>query len=328
MRCYDGEASHLGGLNFTAYRGEEAPPVHHIGLCYEFSEAGDKFNAKNRDLLLQSLELGNRLGTTTALTEMLESQLSELLPKYVNIETNAEDSLERSAVSEQAISVSFEQSADCSDGCLGTFNMHVPPKTSRVTTKARGIVSALGEIISHNTGFEPLVNIYDKEMHRFIEIECPGVSEDDFEVYHVPNGVKVVINKKPSIKASEVREVEPIRQTHGVWMQEFTFDHQSDGCFQPCDEPLTLENGVLTIMLKKAAPKRLRPSKAGAPRFDVGQGLPASPAGSSFTGCSSWIKPSELPLEATGDAGEALRPDPLASTAEPALEMVGRAAGA
>ena len=40
------------------------------------------------------------------------------------------------------------------------------------------------------------------------------------------------------------------RQTHGVWMQEFTFDHQSDGCFQPCDEPLTLENGVLTIMLK------------------------------------------------------------------------------
>ena len=34
------------------------------------------------------------------------------------------------------------------------------------------------------------VNIYDREMHRFIEIECPGVSEDDFEVYHVPNGVK------------------------------------------------------------------------------------------------------------------------------------------
>ena len=40
------------------------------------------------------------------------------------------------------------------------------------------------------------VNIYDraiqpgKVLHRFICIECPGVSEDDFEVYHVPNGVK------------------------------------------------------------------------------------------------------------------------------------------
>lgn len=54
MQCYDGEASHLGGLNFTACR-QDAPPVHHIGLCYEFSEAGDKFNAKNRDLLLQSI---------------------------------------------------------------------------------------------------------------------------------------------------------------------------------------------------------------------------------------------------------------------------------
>ena len=55
MQCYDGEPSHLGGLNFTAYRGEEAPPVHHVGLCYEFSKAGDEFNAKNRELLLQSV---------------------------------------------------------------------------------------------------------------------------------------------------------------------------------------------------------------------------------------------------------------------------------
>lgn len=69
----------------------------------------------------------------------------------------AQDSLERSAVSEQALSVSFAQSADCNKGCLGTFNLE-KPKTSRVTTKTRGIVSALGEIIAHNTGFEPLAN--------------------------------------------------------------------------------------------------------------------------------------------------------------------------
>jgi hypothetical protein len=29
--------------------------VHHIGLCYEFSKAGDEFNAKNREHLLQSV---------------------------------------------------------------------------------------------------------------------------------------------------------------------------------------------------------------------------------------------------------------------------------
>jgi hypothetical protein len=64
----------------------------------------------------------------------------------------------RSAVSEQTITVTFEKLAEGHDGRAGTFNMHVSPKTSRVTTKTRGIVSALGEIIAHNTGFEPLVN--------------------------------------------------------------------------------------------------------------------------------------------------------------------------
>ena len=55
MQCYDGEVSHLGGLLFTADLGEGVPPVHHIGLCYEFSKAGNEFNAKNREHLLQRL---------------------------------------------------------------------------------------------------------------------------------------------------------------------------------------------------------------------------------------------------------------------------------
>ena len=58
MQCYDGEPSHMGKLIFTADAGEGSPPVHHIGLCYEFSTAGDMFNAKNREYLLQSLEHG------------------------------------------------------------------------------------------------------------------------------------------------------------------------------------------------------------------------------------------------------------------------------
>eukprot|EP00435_Cladocopium_sp_Y103_P034750 s1653_g9.t1 len=54
MQCYDGEQSHLGELIFTADLGEGVPPVHHVGLCYEFSKAGDEFNAMNRAYLLQS----------------------------------------------------------------------------------------------------------------------------------------------------------------------------------------------------------------------------------------------------------------------------------
>ncbi|CAE7464097.1 unnamed protein product, partial [Symbiodinium pilosum] len=55
MRCYDGEQSHLGELIFTQDAGNGAPPLRHIGLCYEFSLAGDAFNEKNRQHLLQSL---------------------------------------------------------------------------------------------------------------------------------------------------------------------------------------------------------------------------------------------------------------------------------
>ena len=66
MKCYDGEPSHNGQLIFTADAGEGATPVHHIGLCYEFSVAGEKFNAKNREYLLQSLEHGRLTALNTS----------------------------------------------------------------------------------------------------------------------------------------------------------------------------------------------------------------------------------------------------------------------
>lgn len=54
MMSYDGEPSHLGDLIFTADLGNGTLPVRHVGLCYEFSEAGDAFNAENRQYLLLS----------------------------------------------------------------------------------------------------------------------------------------------------------------------------------------------------------------------------------------------------------------------------------
>ena len=58
-QCYDGVSSHMSQLVFTADAGEGVPPVHHVGLCYEFSAAGEVFNVKNREYLLQSLEHGD-----------------------------------------------------------------------------------------------------------------------------------------------------------------------------------------------------------------------------------------------------------------------------
>ena len=73
------------------------------------------------------------------------------------------------------------------------------------------------------------------------------------------------ITKKPPIEEHAVRPVQPIRpfcmhvnsarkiaarQHHGVWEREFLFDH-SDGRFELCEDEAELENGVLTVVLKR-----------------------------------------------------------------------------
>ena len=63
----------------------------------------------------------------------------------------------------QAISVSFQlaasPSAESNGYCSsGNFSMHLSPEQARVTTKTRGIISPLGEIIAHNVSFDPIVN--------------------------------------------------------------------------------------------------------------------------------------------------------------------------
>lgn len=78
---------------------------------------------------------------------------------------------------------------------LGDMCIEVPHEKARVTTKTRGVISSLGEIIAHDMSFNPIVNVVDKVMekhvHRFIHIECPGVVEDDIELEDMPNGVKI-----------------------------------------------------------------------------------------------------------------------------------------
>ena len=265
-RCYDGEQSHLGDLIFIQDAGPGAPPLHHIGLCNESSKAGDKFNERNRQHLLQSLEHRNSLGSELVLTDVLKAELSQLLPRFVNIEAKSPESAV--CASDQAISVEFgdaqngaveNEGAAAEYTCVGSLCLKLSEEGARVAMKTRGVISPLGEIIAHDVSFDPIVNVFDRATEggtlRQIRIECPGVTEDDVEWEELPNGVKISIDKKRPINEHAVHPVEPIRQHHGVWEREFDFDH-SDGRFEFCPDEFDLENGVLTVTLKKSAQPR------------------------------------------------------------------------
>ena len=298
-RCYDGEQSHLGELIFTQDAGAGAPPLHHIGLCYEFSKAGDAFNEKNRQHLLQSLEHRNSLGSELVLADILKAELARLLPRFVNIEAKCPESSVCSP--DQAIGVEFsdareptaEECLKAGYNCVGVLRMNLAQEGARVAMKTRGVISPLGEIIAHDVSFDPIVNVYDRTTthgtSRIIRIECPGVTEEDVEWEELPNGVKISVDKKRPIDEHAVQPVQPIRQHHGVWEQEFSFDY-SEGRFELSPEEATFENGVLTVVLKNAQPRRGKFGQAGdkgrshlvAPYADAETPSPA-PSCSSFS---------------------------------------------
>jgi HSP20 family molecular chaperone IbpA len=254
----------LGELIFTADAGEGAPPVHHIGLCYEFSKAGDRFNEKNRQHLLQSLEHRNSLGSELVLTDALCAELSRLMPKFVNIEATAPEDL--LATSDQALRVEFQAGLplgvvvdEPGYKLMGTVSLELSQEGARVAMKTRGVISPLGEIIAHDVSFDPIVNVYDRArdtgVARLIRIECPGVTNKDLGWEELPNGVKISIDKKRPISEHAVQPVWPIRQHHGVWEREFSFDNK-EGRFEMCEDEGGLKNGVLTVVLKKSMQPR------------------------------------------------------------------------
>ena len=119
--------------------------------------------------------------------------------------------------------------------------------------------------------FDPIVNVYDRVddrgTMRLIRIECPGVTEDDLDWEELPNGMKISIDKKRPIDEATVQPVQPIRQHHGVWEQDFLFDY-SEGRFELCPDDAALENGVLSVPLRKALqPRRGKFGQAGKARM-------------------------------------------------------------
>lgn len=263
-QCYEGGASHMGNLLFTAELGESASPVHHVGLCQENTKAGKLFNKKNCDYLMQQLEHRHNLGSKVVLAKMLEAEFTRLVPKFFLVETAPE--LDKGV---QELRVEYDEypAALCKEPeaegdyvVRGVMKLVSPRQDAQITMKKQGVISRLGEIIAHDISFEPCANVFDQRVEdgteRLIQIECPGVSEEDIEWEELSNGVKVTIKKEKRIDEAVVQPVQPIMQNHGTWVRNFVFDH-NDGRFElrgPQD--FSLDQGVLTIKLHKSSKSR------------------------------------------------------------------------
>lgn len=280
--CYDGELSHLSELVYHADKGDGVPPVHHIGVCDEATAAGECFNESNLKLLMQMLEIGDTLGSNLVLSDLIRSELSRLLPKFVNIEGldggtgTAEgdevaqqctvnyverSSSQHSTTTWHSIADDTSRSADIGDYQIaGTLEMHTQCPGCRVVMKTRGVISSLGEVIAHDVSFDPIFNVFDNQDHtlRYIKVDCPSVTDDDYELFDKPNGVKIVIQKPKAIDESQIKAIYPIRQHHGTWEREFIFD-KDEGRFEYNDDDQpesSLEHGVLTVVLRRTVHAR------------------------------------------------------------------------
>lgn len=125
--------------------------------------------------------------------------------------------------------------------------------------------------------------IYDEdhgeETHRIIKIQCSGVAHRDIKLCvnrTTFNGVEVIINRKPSIG-----------QPAATWKKEFQ-SRPSEGLFEVREEKMTLEQGILTLVLQP------RPFADRTIRFPEHYSMDVS------DGDSSWLCPSS----ATGGSNE------------------------
>ena len=251
-QCYDGEhLQHLGGLIFTVDHGDKAPNVHHIGICQDGSAAGERFNPKNLEVVRGMLEHGNLLGSWVNFPIRLREELQHLLPGFVRVEQESapSESVSPEHAKPEIMYLPKDGEEPNSDGygTVGAFAISTA-EGHRAVIKKRGVLTQLGEIVAHNLSFDPLVNIYDTDNGRIIKAEIPGVPSKNITFEAMPNGVKIAMEKHIAIEEHQVEPLLPIRQNHGIWMQEFVYDH-SDGRFEFDPANVLLEHGVLTVKL-------------------------------------------------------------------------------
>ncbi|CAJ1334467.1 unnamed protein product [Effrenium voratum] len=273
--CYEGGVSHINDLIFTADAGEGIPPVHHIALCKDGSEAGHAYNEENCKYLMQQLEHRHTLGSKINLTELLRSELARLVPKFALLELAPESqptstlTVAFTDLTNGELGVGPKNSSDAwrawSGGAysaIGEMVLQLPGQDAKVMLKTKGVISPLGEIIAHDVSFDPIVNVFDKTtelgVERYLRVECPDVDEADIEWEELSNGVRIVIHKQKSIDEAAVQPLQsfPILQHHGRWERSFNFDH-ADGrfdLFSPSGEPygFDVQRGVLVVKLVKS----------------------------------------------------------------------------
>ncbi|CAE7825242.1 unnamed protein product [Symbiodinium necroappetens] len=288
--CYSGDLSTMGQLIFTAKK-DKGPPVHHIGLCYESSPAGDAFNDKNRQYLLQSLE-HRESETEMVLQDQLREHLSELLKMFVSTEIP-----EQAAASERAFGIDFRPGSELTSSaeeqmpkgyvCGGVFSLQLD-KGAEPKMRTRGVISPLGELIGYDATFEPNVNVYeettDAGVQRKILIECPGVAMEDIELddESLSAGFQLAITKRALIDEQAVRKVDgwPFRQQQGRWERAFLVDLTAGKFEDPVME--LRQDGILEITMKKK-------QKKGIARLGYKSDRVGPAAAPSESAASSWI---------------------------------------
>eukprot|EP00929_Paragymnodinium_shiwhaense_P023355 TRINITY_DN14638_c0_g1_i1.p1 TRINITY_DN14638_c0_g1~~TRINITY_DN14638_c0_g1_i1.p1 ORF type:complete len:1653 (-),score=497.49 TRINITY_DN14638_c0_g1_i1:198-5156(-) len=105
---------------------------------------------------------------------------------------------------------------------------------------------------------------------RQIRVACPGAPEDSIEVEPLPNGVRVIIQEpdwwsssdEPSATSTETDTAS--HRSSRVWEKDFQYDHQVEGHLELSASEVAYDQGVLSIVLRRARPQRIKLSRGCA----------------------------------------------------------------
>eukprot|EP00438_Fugacium_kawagutii_P009573 Skav212730 [mRNA] locus=scaffold1734:254294:255910:- [translate_table: standard] len=277
---YDGVESHLGDLCYTARR---SPPVHHFAICKEESDAGNRFNHRNIKLLLEHLEHVKKLPEKIVFKELISSKLEDLIPRFflkgpgdVEYQEGCQDGNQHDWVANDSSDWQTYEP-------LGSFHV----TCEKLDVKTQGVISDLGEVISHDKSFNPEAMIFDEKspdyLTRTILFECPGVKPEQVS-WHQPDagGIAITIEKSKLIDEGSVTVVSALRQQSGVFEKRLNY---LDGPFDIAEDECSLDHGVLKIVLKKClinkkgGLKTLQPSMVQSFSYPVPSTLPSEAEG-------------------------------------------------
>ena len=155
--------------------------------------------------------------------------------------------------------------------------------------KTKGVISELGEVTVVEQAFNPHVNIYDYrneiEIVRTVQIECPGVNEDDVCLEIGENGINVKIEKKKLINECSVEGLDGhgLHQTFGLFNRQITFP---DGPWQEHEDGFGIDKGILKMIFRKSVQKKFirLSSRNKPPHYGLATHTDEAPSESQLSG--------------------------------------------